>query len=142
MTYLLDTCVLSEARRRQGHSGLKDWLRGIPETDLFISSLTLGEIQQGIARLTHDLARQQALQQWLETRLRPRFQGRVLAIDAETALNWGQLSGRGMAAGDKPPVVDALLAATAMQHNLVLVTHNIRDFVKFPIQVFDPWAVL
>ena len=125
MKYLLDTCVLSEARRKQGHPGLKSWLRSIPETDLFISSLTLGEIQQGIARLTHDPARQQTLQRWLDLRLRPRFQSRVLVIDTETALTWGQLSGQGMAAGDKPPLVDALLAATAMQHNLVLATHNI-----------------
>jgi predicted nucleic acid-binding protein len=86
VNYLLDTCVLSEVRRKQGHAGLKAWLRSVPEQHLYISVITLGEIQQGISKLISDPSRQQILQQWLDGRLRSRFETRTLALDEETAL--------------------------------------------------------
>jgi predicted nucleic acid-binding protein len=140
VNYLLDTCVLSEARRKQGHAGLKAWLRSVPEQHLFISVITLGEIQQGISKLISDHSRQHILQQWLDSRLRSRFETRTLALDEETALTWGQLSGEAMAKGETVPVVDAFLAATAIRHNLVMAIRNIDDFKRFPIRLFNPWT--
>lgn len=142
MNYLLDICVLSEAKRKQGHAGLKAWLRSIPAAHLFISVITLGELQQGISRLVNDPSRQQALQQWLDDRLRTWFETRILALDEEAALAWGQLSGEAMARGNTAPVVvDACLAATAIRHNLVLATRNIEDFKQFPVRLFNPWTI-
>lgn len=140
MNYLLDTCVLSEARRKQGHPKLKAWLRSVPEQHLFISVITLGEIQQGISKLTSDHSRQQFLQQWLDSRLRRRFEPRTLTLDEETALTWGQLRGVAMAKGETVPVVDAFLAATAIRHSLVMATRNIDDFTRFPVRLFNPWT--
>lgn len=140
MNYLLDTCVLSEARRKQGHAGLKAWLRSVPEQHLFISVITLGEIQQGISKLISDPSRQQILQQWLDSRLRSRFESRTLALDGETALIWGQLRGEAMAKGQTVPVVDAFLAATAIRHSLMMATRNIDDYKQFPVRLFNPWA--
>lgn len=140
MNYLLDTCVLSEARRKQGHAGLKAWLRSVPEQHLFISVITLGEIQQGISKLISDPSRQQILQQWLDSRLRSRFESRTLALDGETALIWGQLRGEAMAKGQTVPVVDAFLAATAIRHSLMMATRNIDDYKQFPVRLFNPWT--
>lgn len=140
MNYLLDTCVLSEARRKQGHAGLKAWLRSVPEQHLYISIITLGEIQQGISRLISDPSHQQILQQWLDSRLQSRFESRTVALDEETALIWGQLRGDAMAKGKTVPVVDAFLAATAIRHNLMMATQNINDFKRFPVRLFNPWT--
>ena len=141
MNYLLDTCVLSEAKRKQGHAGLKKWLRSIPAAHLFISVITLGELQQGISRLVNDPTRQQTLQHWLDDWLRTWFETRILALDEEVALTWGQLSGEAMARGNTAPIVDAFLAATAIRHNLVLATRNIDDFQQFPVRLFNPWTI-
>ena len=138
MSYLLDTCVLSEARKPSAHAGLRGWLRQVAEERLFISTLTLGEIRKGIARL-NDEERAWALQIWLEQDLVARFRGRILPVDEEVAIEWGRLSGFGEAQGRPVPVVDALLAATAICHHLTLVTRNEQDFAPFPVTVFNPW---
>ena len=116
------------------------WLERTPETDLFLSVLVLGEIRKGIAKLV-DETKQAALFTWLEAELTPRFGERVLGVDAETALIWGRLSGDSERRGEPLPVVDTLLAATVLRHNLTLVTRNARDFRRYPVEVFDPWTV-
>lgn len=139
MRYLLDTCVLSELRRPQPDQGVLDWLGQVAEARLYLSVLTIGEIQQGIARLA-DSKRKSALQAWLEEALLTRFAGRVLAVDTEVTLEWGLLRGEQQRTGQAPPVVDSLLAATAIVHQLTVVTRNVRDFARFPVRVLNPWA--
>ena len=93
MNYLLDTCVLSEFTRRQPDNRVIDWLNSIEEEKLFISVITVGEIQRGIERLP-DSYRKTELLTWMNTGLLKRFAGRMIAIDAPTMLMWGSLTAR------------------------------------------------
>ena len=135
MSYLVDTNVLSELRRKQPDARVVAWMEQRPAQALYLSVLTLGEIRKGIERLQGD-ARQSALLDWLEVEL-PRFcWGRVLAVDAHTADRWGRLQG---SAGRPLPAIDSLLAATALQHDLTLVTRNTADFDGMGVRLVNPW---
>lgn len=135
MSYLVDTNVLSELRRRQSHPGVAAWFAQRPAVTLYLSVLTLGEIRKGIEGVV-DAPRRQALLDWLETDLPTFFTGRILAVDAAVADRWGRLVA---AAGRSLPAIDSLLAATAVAHDLVLVTRNTKDFVGLPVGLFNPW---
>lgn len=140
MNYLLDTCAVSEFTRPRPDAGLLDWLRATSEPSLYLSAITLGEIQQGVSRLPVS-ARRQRLQAWLDDDLLIRFTGRVLPADAAVCLFWGDLRSRTAQAGHTLPVLDSLIAATALAHHLTLVTRNHADFVTVPgLQVVNPWA--
>lgn len=139
MSYLLDTCVLSELRRRVPDAGLVDWLDRVSESRLYLAVTVFGEIQQGISQL-HHTQRQQILQLWLDQDLCQRFHGRILDIDRLTMLKWGALQGESRRVGSPLPVIDSLLAATAIRHNLTLVTRNVSDFEAVPVQVLNPWS--
>jgi predicted nucleic acid-binding protein len=140
VNYLLDTCAVSEFTKPQPDAGLVDWLRATPEAKLFLSAVTLGEIQQGISRLAVS-ARRQRLQSWLDDDLQPRFAGRVLPADDVVCLLWGDLRTRAAQAGHPLPVLDALIGATALAHRLLLVTRNEADFAAVPgLQVVNPWT--
>ena len=135
MGYLIDTNVLSELRRKQPDERVVAWMLDRPRQALFLSVLTLGEIRKGIERLD-DLARRQRLLDWLEVELPHYFVGRILSIDAHTADRWGRLMS---SAGRPLPAIDGLLAATALQHDLTLVTRNTRDFAGLEVQLINPW---
>ncbi|MDP1606534.1 MAG: type II toxin-antitoxin system VapC family toxin [Rhodocyclaceae bacterium] len=136
MSYLIDTNVLSELRRKSPDAGVVAWFsRRLPAT-LHLSVLTLGEIRKGIEG-SSDETRRQSLLDWLETDLPAFFTGRVLPVDEAVADRWGRLAA---AAGRPLPAIDSLLAATALEHDLVLVTRNARDFSGLPVQIFNPWA--
>jgi len=135
MGYLIDTNVLSELRRKQPDERVLAWMQDRPRQSLFLSVLTLGEIRKGIERLD-DLARRHKLLDWLEVELPNYFVGRMLTIDIHTADRWGRL----MASAGRPlPAIDGLLAATALQHDLTLVTRNTRDFAGLAVQLINPW---
>ena len=134
MSYLVDTNVLSELRRKQPQPEVVAWSTQRPRQTLYLSVLTLGEIRRGIERL--EAARQQPLLDWLEVELPNYFLGRLLAIDAHTADRWGRLLGN---AGRPLPAVDSLLAATALQHDLTLVTRNTADFAGTGVRLINPW---
>lgn len=136
MSYLLDTNVLSELRRKSPDSGVVSWFSQRPPATLFLSVLTLGEIRKGIEGVS-DEVRRQVLLDWLETDLPNFFTGRILAVDEPVADRWGRLIA---AAGRPLPAIDSLLAATALEHDLVLVTRNVKDFVGLPVQLFNPWV--
>ena len=136
MSYLLDTNVLSELRRKSPDPGVVSWFSQRPATTLHLSVLTLGEIRKGIEGV-RDEARRQALLDWLESDLPTFFTGRVLTVDGPVADRWGRLSA---AAGRPLPAIDSLLAATALEHDLVLVTRNAKDFAGLPVELFNPWS--
>lgn len=138
MTYLLDTCVLSEFTRRRPDQQVVHWLSTTDEDALFLSVLTIGEIQHGIERLD-DSPRKSELRAWLMDELLPRFRGRVLPLDVQTLLVWGELTARLERQGRPLPVVDGLLAATALAHDLILVTRNHTDFALTGVRIFSPW---
>ncbi|HOM14251.1 MAG TPA: type II toxin-antitoxin system VapC family toxin [Rubrivivax sp.] len=135
MSYLIDTNVLSELRRRDPDPRVVAWLQQRPRQALFLSVLTLGEIRKGLERV-QEPTRKQALLDWLEVELPNYFVGRVLAIDAATADRWGRLMAQ---AGRPLPAIDALLAATALHNDLTLVTRNIKDFAGLNVPVINPW---
>ncbi|OGB34522.1 MAG: recombinase [Burkholderiales bacterium RIFCSPLOWO2_12_FULL_61_40] len=138
MSYLIDTNVLSELRRKQPDANVVAWLHQRPRQSLYLSVLTLGEIRKGIARLdsAQDVARRTLLLDWLEQELPTYFLGRVVPIDAQVADCWGRLQSD---AGRPLPAIDGLLAATALQHNLTLVTRNVKNFVGFNLDIINPW---
>lgn len=135
MSYLIDTNVLSELRKRQADANLVAWVRARPRESLYLSVLSLGEIRKGIEGVA-DAAFRQTLTDWLEVELPKYFLGRVLGLDAQVADRWGRLQAR---AGRTLPVVDAMLAATALQHDLTLVTRNVKDFEGLGVTLINPW---
>jgi predicted nucleic acid-binding protein len=133
--YLLDTVVISELRKRQPAREVADWLSGCSEQNLFLSVITIGEIQRGIAaKRSGDAPFTEELQRWLETLLRL-YGDRVLPMTAEIALRWGELSWRAGHGG-----ADLLIAATALHHNLTVVTRNVRHFEPLGVPVLNPFA--
>lgn len=139
MNYLLDTCVVSELIKPKPNSQVIAWVEAVPEDRLHLSVLTLGELQKGIAKLGKN-SKSHRLQQWLDVEVRSRFAERMLGLDEETLLCWGQITGEAEKKGNPLPVIDSLLAATAKVHHLILVTRNTADFKGMEIEVFDPWT--
>lgn len=135
MSYLLDTNVISETIRRNQNKAVVTWLEQIPAEALFISVLTLGEIRKGVEALA-DKKRREKLRVWLERDLPVWFEGRVLSIDLAVAERWGRLLAE---VGRPVPAIDSLLAATALHHELRLVTRNEKDFNYPGLEVINPW---
>jgi toxin FitB len=135
VSYLLDTNVLSELRRKQPDKNVVQWFSRRPVSTLYLSVLSLGEIRKGVESL-FDVVRRQALLDWLETELPSFFSGRILPIDAAVADRWGRLVAQ---AGRPLPAIDSLLVATATQYGFVLVTRNLRDMRGLGVQVVSPW---
>ena len=138
MNYLLDTCLLSELCRLQPNTGVVRWIEHTDETRLQIAAISMGEIQKGVTKLNAG-RKQQQIQDWLDQDLRPRFSGRILSIDEEVSLEWGILLGTAERRGRPQPVIDSLIAAIAVVHNLTLVTRNVSDFESMPIRLLNPW---
>jgi predicted nucleic acid-binding protein len=136
VSYLLDTNVLSELRRKVPDAGVVEWFAHRPASTLYLSVLTLGELRKGIAGIA-DVGRRMTLSDWLETELPVFFAGRILAVDAQVADRWGRLVAT---AGRPLPAIDSLLGATAAQHGLSMVTRNSRDFAGLGLEVVNPWG--
>lgn len=135
MNWLLDTNVLSELRRKAPDKRVVQWVSDRPVGTLYLSVLTLGEIRKGVEQVA-DASRRAALVDWLEIDIPARFSGRLLPVDMTVVERWGRL----LAAAGRPlPTVDSLLAATALAHQLVMVTRNARDFQGLGVTVLNPW---
>lgn len=139
MKFLLDTCLISELVKKEPNAAVVTWLDEQDEQNLFLSVLTLGELQKGISKLSGS-TRKDELQAWVEHDLAERFAGRILDLDLETALAWGTLQGDAERKGEKLPVMDSLIAATATAHGLIVVTRNIKDIERCKAKVFNPWG--
>jgi predicted nucleic acid-binding protein len=135
LSYLVDTNVISELRRREPDANVVEWFEERPSTALFLSVLTLGEIRKGIELVT-DNKRKLRLLDWLEVELPKFFAGRTLSVDLAVADHWGRLQAD---AGRPLPAVDSLMAATALHHGLSVVTRNARDFAFPGLAVINPW---
>jgi predicted nucleic acid-binding protein len=136
MSYLLDTNILSETVRRAPNKSVLAWLDRIPGEALFVSVLTLGEIRKGIEAIT-DKKRREKLRLWLEHELPVWFEGRVLPVDLAVAGRWGRILAE---VGHPVPTIDSLLAATALHHELRLVTRNATDFEYPGLEVINPFG--
>lgn len=138
MSYLLDTCVLSEFRKPQPDANVMAWLGAQLEESLFLSALTVGEIQKGISLLPTS-KRQKELDKWLESVIY-RYDSRILPLDTKTLRQWGRLTGELEKIGRVLPFLDSLIAATALAHRLVLVTRNEKDFAGTKAKVLNIWT--
>lgn len=139
MKYLLDTNIICENTKSKPHNGVTSFLQEISPDDLYLSVLTIGEIRKGIEKLSQKLEKRQQLQSWLEQDLVNYFSGRILPINLDVAEKWGFLLGCNH---DPLPAIDSLIAATAVCYNLVLVTRNVNDFIKFPLEIFNPYITI
>lgn len=138
MAYLLDTCVLSELAKPRPDAGVVQWLEEADETRLYLSVVTLGELEKGIARLPVS-ARRSRIERWVRQELAARFEGRLLDVDRRVAERWGVISGTSEARGAPLPVIDALIAASALTHGFDVVTRNIADLERCGARCINPW---
>lgn len=140
MSWLLDTCAISEYAKRAPNRNVIAWLDAQDELSMFISVITLGEIEKGILKLrATDAHRSQRLTAWLGL-VEQRFAGRILPLDSASLHVWAQLSANAELAGTPLPVMDGLIMATAQCHGLTVVTRNVQDFAHYP-QVLNPWTL-
>jgi toxin FitB len=137
--FLLDTNVVSELIKPKPEPKVTAWVEAAEENLFRLSVLTLGEIRKGINSLP-DSARRTALESWLNHDLLIRFAHRILDVDQAVADRWGRLAANALAAKQLLPVIDGLLAATAIHHNLTLVTRNARDVSLTGVPVINPWT--
>lgn len=137
-SFLLDTNVVSQATKSQPAPGVVALLQATPLSRLYLSSITLGELELGTEALD-DPVKRARLRRWLDDKLRPDYRGRVLVPNDGVMTTWARMI---LASGRRPgqvPCMDALLAATALHHDLTLVTRNVGDFQGFGVRVFNPW---
>lgn len=137
MRMLLDTCVLSELYKPEPLVTVYEAVNNIPDEHLYLSVITLGEISKGIALLS-DGQSKQALLQWFTTIEHEYFE-RLLPINAETAAIWGKITAKAQQEGFIIPASDGLIAATALQHGLHLMTRNVKDFEPTHVMLVNPW---
>ncbi|HVN68441.1 MAG TPA: type II toxin-antitoxin system VapC family toxin [Candidatus Binatia bacterium] len=138
--YLLDTMTIFEGAKARPHRGLAAWLSTVEESSTYVSALTIGELQKGIALLERGSARRAALERWLTFDLISRFGRRILAFDTDVARHWGTMIARALERGVSLSIVDSQIAATASLYGLHVVTRNARHFAPTGIATFDPWA--
>ena len=139
MSYLLDTCVLSEFTKRQPDARVVAWVANADEGALFMSVITVGEIKRGIERMSPSLRRDE-LDSWLRDGLLERFRHRLIPLDPDIMLLWGELTARLEVSGRAMPVMDSLIAASALYHHLSLVTRNGADFQGSGVSLVNPWV--
>ena len=137
MKVLLDTCTLAELRSPEGNPSVKSAVAEIPDADLYLSVITVGEIAKGIALLSAG-KKKRNLGAWLAA-LATQFEGRILGVDVEIARIWGELTARAQKTGVVIPGLDGLLAATALRHGLHVMTRNTRHFEASGVLLIDPW---
>lgn len=135
MTWLVDTNIISEVRKGpRCHPGVAAWWAAVEDRDLFLSVLTLGEIRRGIEGIRHrDSAKAATLERWLRD-VSEAFGARIIGLDPAVADAWGRMS-----VARSVPVIDALLAATAQVHDLVLVTRNTADVSGLGVRTLNPF---
>ena len=135
MSFLVDTNVISEARKQSPDSKVRDWLASVPEPELYLSVLVVGEIRQGIERLRRrEPAQAEPYEAWLSA-LQRSFADRLVPITADVCEEWGRLN-----VPDPLPVVDGLMAATASRRNWTLVTRNVKDLARTGVRLLDPFG--
>lgn len=136
--FLVDTNIPSELTRSQPEARVEDFIRKAGQANLFLSVMTIGEIRKGIDALPLSRKRSE-LEQWLAIDVRQWFSGRILPVTDAIAERWGQLAAAAKRNGIIIGVVDGVIAATALEHDLTVVTRNVRDFARMGVSVLNPW---
>ena len=141
MNFLVDTCVISELGKKEPNPNVVSWIRSCPEEKLFLSSLTFGELQKGVSKLGPSNKKNE-LQYWINIKLLNRFTGRIIPIDSTVAQKWGQLQAKAEQMGNPMPALDGLIAATALTHNLTVLTRNVQDMTSSGAEIVNPWVTV
>jgi predicted nucleic acid-binding protein len=136
--WLLDTNVISELRRPRPNARVREFIARQKLEDLFVSSVTLAEIRFGIESVS-DLGRRAELSDWLEHRVRPMFGQRVLEVSEDVMFRWRLLVEEGHKAGHTFSQPDLIIAATALQHGLAVVTRDVADYQRARVTILNPW---
>ena len=138
MKYLLDTCVISELTKLKPNIKVVDWISNQNEVDLYISTLTFGELFKGIEKLSISIKKDK-LHNWLENDLKDRFWNRIIDINLDIATVWGKIQAIAEQKGKPMPAIDSLIAATGIAINLIVVTQNVPDMKQSGVDLLNPW---
>jgi len=138
LSFLLDTNVLSEPLRKKPDAAVLRWLHEVDEDETHISVVTLSELRDGIDRMPAG-AQRRRLDDWLSLQVPQRFDGRIVEIGPDLALECGRMMARQYKLGRQPDAMDAFIAATAMREDFTLVTRNVADFEGLGVAILNPW---
>ena len=139
MRYLLDTNVISEVIAKKPNQKVLDLLNSLDEDDIYLSVITIGEIKFGIQKVESQTKKEQLLL-WLEDDLLQRFKGRIVDIDVNTMLIWGEINQHLQSIGRVTPIMDALIASSCVAKDFTLITRNVKDFYNFDIEIINPFS--
>lgn len=137
---ILDTCVVSEAKRPAPSAAVRQWFESADVSALYLTSTVVGEIGEGIRRMPEG-RRRAALLLWLDNLVTVTFAGRILPYDLEASLIYGQLAAAAYGIGHPPSVGDSQIAAVARRHGMAVATRNVRDFAPFGVPLVNPWDI-
>ena len=140
MNYFLDTCVISELVKTKPNLRVAEWIRSQDEESLFLSVITIGEIQKGISKLPDGRKKKQQLENWLNNELQERFKDRIFEVTIGTPGVWGQVLGVCKKKRVNLPAIDSLIASQGIFHKMTVVTRNISDMEPSGVQLFNPWG--
>lgn len=138
MSFLIDTCCISELVNKKPDPNVVKWFTDHDELSMYLSVLTFGELRKGIEKLP-DSKKKDELNQWVDEDLFNRFKTRVLNINMKEVNRWGEFLARAEKNGSPLPAIDALIAATAQAHNLTVVTRNTKDMEGTGVELTNPW---
>jgi predicted nucleic acid-binding protein len=138
MSYLLDTCVLTEFARQQPDPQVLNWMQRVDRDGLYMSVISVGEIQRGIERLP-DSTRKDQLLDWVYHGLLERLKDHILPLDTVTLTLWGSLTAWKETNGQPMGTLESLIAASALRHNLILATRYVKEYFRSGVQIVNPW---
>ena len=141
MKYLLDTNIISEFVSKKPSQKVLDYINSLDENDIYLSVITIGEIRFGIEKLDKENQKKKIkmLSDWLENDLIQRFNGRILDVDLEIMLKWGEVNAQLQKIGKPMPIMDSLIASSCLAKELILITRNEKDFYSFDIEMINPF---
>lgn len=138
MSFLIDTCCISELTKKHPNRNVVSWFSCHDETEMYVSVITFGELIKGVEKLTASKKKGE-LNQWINNDLKQRFRNRILDISMSEVKKWGEILAMCEKKGTPVPAIDALIAATALVHDLAVVTRNIKDLQSTGVFVVNPW---
>jgi len=141
LKYLLDTNIISEFVSKKPNQKVLDYINLLDENDIYLSVITIGEIRFGIEKLDkeHQSKKIEMLSNWLDNDLMQRFEGRIVNIDKQTMLKWGEINGQLQKMGRPIPIMDSLIASSCLAEGFVLITRNTKDFYSFEMEMVNPF---
>lgn len=138
MSYLIDTCCISELVRKKPNVHVLNWFEEHDELSMYLSVITFGELRKGIEKL-QEFKKKQKLNNWVQEDLSHRFKNRILSVGMKEVNKWGEVLARAERNGSPLPAIDALIAATAKAHDLAVVTRNVKDMKAAGAELINPW---